>query len=181
MDYYEQQLGKGKPKILGLALSSRKNLCINPEVRCFFQINNVDLLIGMKISGLTVLYNQVIEEGEGKKVDALCHKLTASFVRANHKQDPTVPVCSFYEVSELRNWTRTYTELVYIINVLVVLVLKSITMYIMCAVFYLNQVDNDSEQLHNYMFVRLVYFHLFTRVLMLMGKKSLYLKEFMDQ
>lgn len=74
-------------------------------------------------------------------MDALCHKLTASFVRANHKRDPTVPVCSFYEVSELRNWTRIYTESVYVINVLVVLaliVLKWITVYIMCAVFYLN-------------------------------------------
>uniref|UniRef100_K1PYR9 General transcription and DNA repair factor IIH helicase subunit XPD n=1 Tax=Magallana gigas TaxID=29159 RepID=K1PYR9_MAGGI len=70
MDYYEQQLGKGKPKILGLALSSRKNLCINPEVS---------------------------QERDGKNVDALCHKLTASFVRANHKRDATVPVCSFYE------------------------------------------------------------------------------------
>lgn len=70
MDYYEQQLGKGKPKILGLALTSRKNLCINPEVS---------------------------QERDGKNVDALCHKLTASFVRANHKRDDTVPVCSFYE------------------------------------------------------------------------------------
>lgn len=34
-------------------------------------------------------------------MDALCHKLTASFVRANHKRDATVPVCSFYEVSVL--------------------------------------------------------------------------------
>lgn len=35
-------------------------------------------------------------------MDALCHKLTASFVRANHKRDATVPVCSFYEVSVLQ-------------------------------------------------------------------------------
>ncbi|KAK3095085.1 hypothetical protein FSP39_010122 [Pinctada imbricata] len=71
MKYYEQQLGDDKPKILGLALSSRKNLCIHPEVA---------------------------SERDGKTVDALCHKLTASYVRANHKKDQSVPVCNFYEM-----------------------------------------------------------------------------------
>lgn len=92
----------------------------------------------MQIFGLTVLYIKVIEEREGKTVDALCHKLTASFVRANHKRDPTVPVCSFYEVSELRNWTRTYTESVYVINVLVVLTCPQIdySVHNVCCVLF---------------------------------------------
>ncbi len=38
MDYYEKELGT-KPKLVGLALSSRKNLCIHPSVRVFFNIN----------------------------------------------------------------------------------------------------------------------------------------------
>ena len=32
MDFYEKELGEKVP-FLGLALSSRKNLCIHPEVR----------------------------------------------------------------------------------------------------------------------------------------------------
>jgi len=32
MQYYENEAGENRPKILGLALSSRKNLCIHPEV-----------------------------------------------------------------------------------------------------------------------------------------------------
>ncbi|KXJ30028.1 TFIIH basal transcription factor complex helicase XPD subunit [Exaiptasia diaphana] len=69
VEYYEKETGQ-RPKILGLALSSRKNLCINPTV---------------------------IEEREGKKVDGKCLNLTASFVRARHKENPSVPVCAYYE------------------------------------------------------------------------------------
>ncbi|KAK3741288.1 hypothetical protein QZH41_012587 [Actinostola sp. cb2023] len=69
IEYYEKETGQ-KPKILGLALSSRKNLCINPAV---------------------------IEEREGKKVDGKCLNLTASFVRAKHKENSSVPICPFYE------------------------------------------------------------------------------------
>lgn len=39
LEYYEKETGQ-KPKILGLALSSRKNLCINPTVN----VLNVDEL-----------------------------------------------------------------------------------------------------------------------------------------
>lgn len=67
--FYEETMGE-KLKILGLALSSRKNLCINPEVS---------------------------QEREGKNIDGLCHKLTSSFIRVKRKSDPTVPVCDFYE------------------------------------------------------------------------------------
>jgi len=35
---------------------------------------------------------------EGKKVDGMCHSLTASYVRSKHQANPEIPVCSFYEV-----------------------------------------------------------------------------------
>ncbi|XP_046567122.1 LOW QUALITY PROTEIN: general transcription and DNA repair factor IIH helicase subunit XPD-like [Haliotis rubra] len=69
MKYYEKESGE-VPNLLGLALSSRKNLCVHPEVG---------------------------RERDGKVVDGRCHNLTASFVRTRHKTDPTVPVCDFYE------------------------------------------------------------------------------------
>ncbi|PVD26612.1 hypothetical protein C0Q70_14289 [Pomacea canaliculata] len=69
MKYYEKELGE-QPQFLGVALSSRKNMCINQEV---------------------------LKDRDGKAVDAQCHKLTASFVRAQHKRDPLIPVCEFYE------------------------------------------------------------------------------------
>ncbi|EDO46754.1 predicted protein [Nematostella vectensis] len=68
-EYYESETGE-KPNILALALSSRKNLCIHPEVA---------------------------GEREGKKVDGKCLSMTASFVRLKHKEDSSVPVCNFYE------------------------------------------------------------------------------------
>lgn len=40
---------------------------------------------------------QVSREKDGKIVDGRCHSLTASYVRARHIQDDTVPICSFYE------------------------------------------------------------------------------------
>ncbi|XP_068765790.1 general transcription and DNA repair factor IIH helicase subunit XPD isoform X3 [Struthio camelus] len=67
MDFYEKQLGEKVP-FLGLALSSRKNLCIHPEVSLL---------------------------RFGKEVDSKCLSLTASYVRAQH--DGTLPTCRFYE------------------------------------------------------------------------------------
>ncbi|XP_045148608.1 general transcription and DNA repair factor IIH helicase subunit XPD [Echinops telfairi] len=69
LNFYEKQEGQ-KPPFLGLALSSRKNLCIHPEV--------------------TPLRF-------GKDVDGKCHSLTASYVRLQHQQDPSLPSCRFYE------------------------------------------------------------------------------------
>jgi DNA excision repair protein ERCC-2 len=43
----------------------------------------------------------VSREKEGKIVDGRCHSLTASYVRARHQKDPTVPVCSYYENFDL--------------------------------------------------------------------------------
>lgn len=66
--YYEKN--DTKLNMVGLVLSSRKNLCIHP---------------------------QVSKEREGKVVDGRCHSLTASYVREQHQADPSVPVCQFYE------------------------------------------------------------------------------------
>ncbi|NWI08049.1 ERCC2 helicase, partial [Crypturellus soui] len=69
MDFYEKQLGEKVP-FLGLALSSRKNLCVHPEV-----------------SSLRF----------GKDVDSGCLRLTASYVRAQRQRDASLPSCRFYE------------------------------------------------------------------------------------
>ncbi|KAH0631628.1 hypothetical protein JD844_006058 [Phrynosoma platyrhinos] len=69
LDFYEKQTGEKLP-FLALALSSRKNLCIHPEV-----------------SSLRF----------GKEVDGKCFSLTASYIRAQHQQDSSVPSCRFFE------------------------------------------------------------------------------------
>ena len=67
--YYEM-IGE-EVKFVGLSLSSRKNLCLNPSV---------------------------VREREGKAVDAKCHSLTAPHVRERYSQDPTnAALCEFYE------------------------------------------------------------------------------------
>jgi len=57
-------------KLVGLMLSSRKNLCLHPEVR---------------------------GERDGKVVDARCHALTAPHVRESHQTNKEVAVCHLYE------------------------------------------------------------------------------------
>lgn len=69
MEYYLEETGE-VPNFIGLALSSRKNMCVHPEVS---------------------------QERDGKVVDGKCHQLTASFVRNRHKSNPNTPVCNFYE------------------------------------------------------------------------------------
>ncbi|XP_077174711.1 general transcription and DNA repair factor IIH helicase subunit XPD isoform X1 [Paroedura picta] len=69
LDFYEKQTGQKLP-FLALALSSRKNLCIHPEVSAF---------------------------RFGKEVDGKCFSLTASYVRVQHQQDPSAPCCRFFE------------------------------------------------------------------------------------
>ena len=62
----------GEPtRVVGLALSSRKNLCIHPEVS---------------------------RERDGKVVDARCHSLVAPHVRERRARgDEGVQGCDFYE------------------------------------------------------------------------------------
>ena len=67
--YQEKALGKDA-QILALGLSSRKNLCIHPQV-----------------SG----------EGSRESVDSGCRKRTASWVRAAAIDNPDIEQCSFYE------------------------------------------------------------------------------------
>ncbi|KAK6632172.1 General transcription and DNA repair factor IIH helicase subunit XPD [Polyplax serrata] len=69
LNYIEQETEK-PTKMLGLVLSSRKNLCVHPEVS---------------------------KEREGKVVDGRCHSLTASYVREQHKYNQSVPICDFFE------------------------------------------------------------------------------------
>ncbi|XP_032653927.1 general transcription and DNA repair factor IIH helicase subunit XPD isoform X1 [Chelonoidis abingdonii] len=69
LDFYEKRTGEKLP-FLALALSSRKNLCIHPEV-----------------SSLRF----------GKEVDSKCLSLTASYVRAQQQWDSAIPSCRFFE------------------------------------------------------------------------------------
>lgn len=69
MEYYEKNTNV-QPNITGLVLSSRKNMCIHPDVS---------------------------KEREGKTVDGKCFGLTASYVREHHQMDDTVPICQYYE------------------------------------------------------------------------------------
>ena len=66
---FRSDLGVKAP-ILGLGLSSRKNLCI---------------------------HTGVVEEGSRESVDAKCRRLTASWVRERAEEDAQVDLCSFYE------------------------------------------------------------------------------------
>ncbi|MGH0152814.1 UNVERIFIED_CONTAM: hypothetical protein FKN15_023373 [Acipenser sinensis] len=68
-DFYEKETGE-RNSFLALALSSRKNLCVHPEV-----------------SSLRF----------GKEVDGKCHSLTASYIRAQRHSDSSVQTCRFYE------------------------------------------------------------------------------------
>uniref|UniRef100_A0A8C6TT74 DNA 5'-3' helicase n=1 Tax=Neogobius melanostomus TaxID=47308 RepID=A0A8C6TT74_9GOBI len=69
MQFYTKETGETN-NFLALALSSRKNLCIHPEV-----------------SSLRF----------GKEVDGKCHSMTASYIRAQRHSNPSLPTCRFYE------------------------------------------------------------------------------------
>ncbi|XP_076318651.1 general transcription and DNA repair factor IIH helicase subunit Xpd isoform X3 [Tachypleus tridentatus] len=67
--YYEKETGQ-KSSCVALCLSSRKNLCIHP---------------------------QVSKERDGKVVDGRCYSLTASYKRSKARVDSSVNSCSFFE------------------------------------------------------------------------------------
>lgn len=69
MRYYEKN-AIVQPNMTGLVLSSRKNMCIHPDVS---------------------------KEVDGKTVDAKCYGLTASYVRERHSTDDSMPICQYYE------------------------------------------------------------------------------------
>ncbi|XP_063995141.1 general transcription and DNA repair factor IIH helicase subunit XPD [Diachasmimorpha longicaudata] len=88
MDYYEKET-KSKPKMVGVVLSSRKNMCIHPEVS---------------------------REREGKIVDGRCHSLTASYVRARHNYDDTTPICNYFEGFDMEGRERMMPPGIYSID-----------------------------------------------------------------
>ena len=77
LKYYEDHVEDGQDlKFVGLALSSRKNLCIHPDIK---------------------------REREGKIVDGRCHSLVAPHVRERHAQGAdNVAICDFYEAFDAR-------------------------------------------------------------------------------
>lgn len=87
----ESEEAKDKERsFTGLGLTSRKNLCIHPEVRRPFSS------IGMYLISST----QVAKEKKGKVVDARCRDLTNSAVCEKGRADPgSVELCDWHEVS----------------------------------------------------------------------------------
>jgi DNA excision repair protein ERCC-2 len=84
----EEQLAKEKA-FTGLGLTSRKNLCIHPEVRVPLP----------EIGAIHSLHSKVSKEKKGKVVDARCRDLTNTTVVNKARADPgSVEVCSFHEV-----------------------------------------------------------------------------------
>ena len=69
LKFYQQESGE-QPQLVGLMLSSRKNLCCHPEVS---------------------------QERDGKLVDAKCNGLTAPHIRERSLEDSSVEVCQYYE------------------------------------------------------------------------------------
>ncbi|VDO64859.1 unnamed protein product, partial [Onchocerca flexuosa] len=68
--YGKKGLGPKQPSLFAVALSARKNLCINESVSSLRQ---------------------------GSLVDGACQKLTASFMRAKRRLHPDLPCCTFFE------------------------------------------------------------------------------------
>ncbi|KAA0201915.1 hypothetical protein HAZT_HAZT009353 [Hyalella azteca] len=73
LKYIEESTGK-PPNITGLALASRRNLCIHPEVS---------------------------KARDGKVVDSGCYALTASYVRTRAQRDESIGRCDFFEEFDL--------------------------------------------------------------------------------
>eukprot|EP00743_Colponemidia_sp_Colp-15_P011079 GILK01012308.1.p1 GENE.GILK01012308.1~~GILK01012308.1.p1 ORF type:complete len:767 (-),score=129.90 GILK01012308.1:182-2482(-) len=68
--YIEKELGADSAKLLAVGLSSRRNLCIHPQVSV---------------------------SGDRDKVDAGCRSLTATWVRAASVDDPSIALCEYFE------------------------------------------------------------------------------------
>lgn len=87
-EYIEKNIFE-KPKLTGLVLTSRKNMCIHPDVTSL---------------------------KEGKFVDGKCHSLTASYVRDRHRADDTTPICQYYEGFDIEGRESTLPYGVYSID-----------------------------------------------------------------
>ncbi|XP_060660695.1 LOW QUALITY PROTEIN: general transcription and DNA repair factor IIH helicase subunit XPD [Drosophila sulfurigaster albostrigata] len=88
MVYYERHASV-QPEMTGLVLSSRKNMCIHPEVS---------------------------KEREGKAVDGKCYGLTASYIRERHEMDAEIPICQYYEGFTLEGKESTLPVGIYSID-----------------------------------------------------------------
>lgn len=79
---------------MGLGLTSRKNLCIHPEVTV-----PSDIWPGGSNSRLPGWHYQVSKEKKGKVVDARCRDLTNSATCEKGRADPgSVDLCDWHEV-----------------------------------------------------------------------------------
>ena len=89
---YRMEMGAKDEDFRGMGLTSRKNLCLHPEVR------GSPLLS----SGRFATDAQVSKEKKGKMVDSRCRDLTSAFACEKGRADPgSVPLCSFHEVNRL--------------------------------------------------------------------------------
>lgn len=74
---------------MGLGLTSRKNLCIHPEVGCLPRRGDLDAYCVLQVS----------KEKKGKVVDARCRDLTNSAACEKGRAEPgSVDLCEFHEV-----------------------------------------------------------------------------------
>ena len=86
---YRESVQGSKMKFTALGLSSRRNLCLHPEV---------GISVFSVKSGLSYLPMQVSKQRFGRLVDAECRKRTASWARNASRTNSDVETCSFYEV-----------------------------------------------------------------------------------
>ncbi len=70
IEYRKQHLGPDGAKILALGLSSRRNMCVHPDI---------------------------MQESDRVTVDARCRSITASWVRQRKEQNDSIQVCEFFE------------------------------------------------------------------------------------
>uniref|UniRef100_W5LWZ8 RAD3-like helicase DEAD domain-containing protein n=1 Tax=Lepisosteus oculatus TaxID=7918 RepID=W5LWZ8_LEPOC len=110
MEFYAKETGK-QSNFLALALSSRKNLCVHPEVRtpsppapCHLPPATCPLppappapCPSRSPDSPPPCPAQVSSLRFGKEVDGKCHSLTASYIRAQRHGNPSLPSCRFYE------------------------------------------------------------------------------------
>lgn len=84
---------------MGLGLTSRKNLCIHPEVRWGYFSGTI----------IDSPFLQVAKEKKGKVVDARCRDLTSSSVCEKGRANPgSVELCDWHEVfSSIHCGSRT--------------------------------------------------------------------------
>jgi DNA excision repair protein ERCC-2 len=90
IDYRRKEIGESGGKVLGLCLSSRKNMCI---------------------------HTGVLEKSDHEPVDAQCRKLTASWVRGRAAEaDSGIETCGFYEEYDKHGTDAVVPEGVYAID-----------------------------------------------------------------